>query len=195
MSHITNNQAQTAPASGRPLYCTVATLPAGFASLDPLELTGDHLASLGSLKVVDHFLQKCRNIKDTPGGRHTPLEEHIIRALLALRANIDEVGDMVSVNSGLHDPLRLTFGQIDQIRSLDLVNLYISMFVEKCGVNRPRSRNDSQIDSRLQIHRYRLEHLMAAVAAAESAAAAKRAAEIAAGDTVVGGLSRNTWRM
>lgn len=42
--------------------------------------------------------------------------------------------------------------------------------MEKCGVDRPRSGNDSEIDNRLQMHRCRLNHWMAAVAAAESAA-------------------------
>ena len=118
------------------------TLPAWTHS----SMTGDHLASLGSLKVVDHFVQKCRNIKDIPGGRHTLREEQMILTFLALQSHIAKVGDMVSVNSVFRDPLTLRFEQIDQISSLELINLYISKFAEKCRVDRPRSSNDREID-------------------------------------------------
>lgn len=64
---------------------------------------------------------------------------------------------MVSANLGFHNPLTLKFELIDQIRSLDLGNLYISKFVKKCGVDRARSRNDSETDNRLQVHKYKLE--------------------------------------
>ena len=112
----------------------------------------------------------------------------MVRTHLALRSNIVKVGDIVSVNSGPHDPLTLKFGQIDQTSSLELIDLYISRFAEKCGMDRLRSKNNVEIDKCRQIQKYRLKQRMAAVAAetaaargaVESADAAQSVAEIAA---------------